>query len=305
MLFVALLAMGAGVAVWNTTSNDRIDLVEDETIIDLRIDPSFLVTVNGRTLYVAERTTGSGPVILLHDADVAGSVTLDEVVTAVGADRSVVTIDLPGFGLSQRIPEPGSPHTVAQMARDIAAVIETEFQSAILMGVGLGGEVAAEVAATRPELVDGLVLIDVDFWRSDSWRERSQRLPFISKAMTFHYETSGRSALASWSPYCDQGGWCPTADQAARRNITASLENSTASINGFRNTPRSSFVPDDLDQIVAPTVYVWSTNGAVPKTSIDRISAAIDGMTVIEVAVFQAHLEAAVLVAEALDRIAD
>src|SRR5690606_10342943 len=116
---------------------------------------------------------------------------------------------------STRTREPGTAHTVAQMGRDIAAVIEERFDGpVVLAGVGLGGEVAAEVAATHQELVSGLVLVDVDFWREEGWRERSQRLWLVGHAMTFRYETSGGSARSTWAPYCGEGGWCPTADQA-------------------------------------------------------------------------------------------
>lgn len=173
----------------------------------------------------------------------------------------------------------------------------------VLAGVGLGGEVAAEVAATHQELVSGLVLVDVDFWREEGWRERSQRLWLVGHAMTFRYETSGGSARSTWAPYCGDGGWCPTTDQAQRRSITASIAGSTDSINAFWRTPRASFVPNDLNLITAPTIYVWSTKGRVPRTSVDEIGDAIGQMTVEEVEVFQAHLEAADRVAAAIARV--
>lgn len=305
MFFVALLVFGAGVAIWTTASNDRISLIERENIIDLRLDPAVLSTVNGRTLYIAERTTGGRPVILLHDIDVAGSVTFDGVIEAIGGDLSVVTIDLPGFGLSHRTPEPGAPHTVAQMARDLAAVLEDRFDGPVVIaGVGLGGEVASEIAATRGELVSGLVLVDVDFWANEGWRERSQRLPFIGNAMTFRHEGLGRAGLEIWAPYCSKGGWCPSAEQTARRSITASLAGTTESINSFRRTPRASFVPDDLDLITVPTVYVWSSKGPVPRSSVDRLGNAIGSMAVVDVDVFQAHLESPGRVADAIAQVA-
>ena len=301
MLVVVILVLGVGIVIWRETTHQRIPLVERDRVAALGLDPDVLITVNGRTLYVVERTTGDVPVLLFHDVDIAGSVVFDDLVAAIDGDASAVAVDLPGFGLSQRIPEEGAPHTVAQMGRDLVAVIETRFDGPVVVaGVGLGGEVAAEIAATRPDLVSGLVMIDVDFWRKDGWRERSQRLPFVGKAMTFRHETSGGSAHRTWSPYCDRGGWCPSLEQQGRRLVTAAIVGSTDSVNSFHRTPRSSFVPDDLNLITAPTVYVWSSNGSVPRSSVDRIEAAIPGMTVSEVAVYQAHVEAADQVAAAI-----
>lgn len=292
MVVLVVLLFGVGTVIWAETIHSRIPLIERDNVDALGLEPAVFTTVNGRTLYVVDRTAGSVPVLLLHDVDVAGSVVMDGVVEAVGDDIRLVTADLPGFGLSQRIPEQGTPHTVAQMARDLILVIENRFTDPVVVaGVGLGGEVAAEIAATRGDLVRGLVLVDVDFWKNDTWRQRSQRLPWIGRANTFNHETSGNSAAENWAPFCAEGGWCPTSDQVGRRGITASIRGTTDSINAFHRTPRSSFVPDDLDLISVPTVYVWSANGTVPRSSVDRIDAEIAGMTITEANVFQAHLE--------------
>lgn len=300
-LVLVVLMFVAGAAIWNVTTEQRIPLIENRSVSSLNLDPAVIAQVGDLSIYVAERTRGSVPVVVLHDVDVSGSVVFDGLVASVGDDARMVTVDLPGFGLSTRLPQEGSHHTAASMSAVVAQVIEDRFEGpVVLFGVGFGGEVAAEVAATRQSLVRGLVLVDVDFWRRDTSRERYQRLPWFGPQMTFTYETTGRSAERTWAPHCGEGGWCPTPSQIARRQVTATIANSTPSIHAFRNTPRASLVPDDLDRITAPTTYIWSKRGVVSQGSVDRIRAEVSQLEVVELDVFQSHLERPEAVAQVI-----
>jgi len=68
----------------------------------------------------------------------------------------LVLVDNRGTGRSDR---PDGSFTVADMARDVAAVLDAaRIGRAHVMGASLGGLVAQELAISRPERVDGLVL---------------------------------------------------------------------------------------------------------------------------------------------------
>lgn len=70
------------------------------------------------------------------------------------ADFRVVAMDLPGHGALAH-----EPFTLENARRHVARVIEeTAGGSAVLVGLSLGGYVAMDVAAARPDLVRGLVL---------------------------------------------------------------------------------------------------------------------------------------------------
>ena len=305
ILVLVVLAAFAGTAIWNTTTAQRIDLVEDVTIGSLGLDPVTFTVADGLNIRVVDLSAAPDPVILLHDVDVAGSVVFDQLVPLVQGTLRPVTIDLPGFGLSQRMPSTGSHHTVSAMAGVVADVVDQRYGTpVILVGVGLGGKVAAEVAVTRPDLVRGLVMVDVDFWDTDGWRVRSQKLPWIGRSMTFSYETTGRFATRTWAPLCGDGGWCPTAQQTVNRGVTAVIVGSTDSINAYYNTPPSSFVPSDLDQIEVPTAYVWSLRGDVPRESVERVKASIPQAVITDVDVWKAHLEAPAAVMTAIQAVA-
>ena len=148
LVLVLLLAV-VGVVVWAVVVDQRIDRVENVAASSIELDDP--IEVDGLRINVISETGGPIPVVFLHDFDVTGSAMLDGVVAEVGGRFNSTRIDLPGFGLSDRLPEPGPEHTVASLSNIVGTVIEERFQvGVVLVGVGFGGEVAAELAATSP-----------------------------------------------------------------------------------------------------------------------------------------------------------
>lgn len=274
IVVLILLVVAAGIIVWTAVTRQRMDLIEDVFLEDLELDR--LVTVDGTGLNVVREGEGPVPVVLLHDIDVAGGVTWDGVVARLDPTLEVMRIDLPGFGLSERIPTEGGRHTVASMAEQLAGVIEQSIgRPVIIAGVGLGGEVGAEIAVTQPELVAGLVMVDVDFYKPDGWSEFVQKLPWVGTAATFALETAGPFAGDRWAPNCETGGWCPTRSQVEARDLAERVIDTAESIRAFRRTPAASQVPSKLSEITAPVSYLWSQQGDVPRESVDRVQEAL------------------------------
>ena len=298
VLIVLLIAAGA--AIWTTVTLDRIELIEDVALEDLENDT--VVTANGTVLSLEREGEGTVPLVLLHDVDVAGGVIWDGVVAELDPRFSVMRVDLPGFGLSERIPSEGSRHTVASMAEEVSDAIQQRFgEAAVVVGVGLGGEVAAEIAVTQPDLVAGLVMLDVDFYKSRKWDEFVEKLPWVGTAATYALETAGPLAAGRWAPNCESGGWCPTPSQIQSRDLAETIVNTSESIHSFRRTPAASQVPSKLGEITTPTRYLWSQAGDVPRESVDRVQEAIPDATVEVVAeAWKAHLDTPDVVAATL-----
>lgn len=304
MLVLVLLVVGVGTAIWTEVTRDRIGLIEDVSLDDLEIDP--VVTAAGTRLNVVREGEGAVPVVLLHDADVAGGVTWDGVVAGLDSRFAVLRVDLPGFGLSDRVPTEGSRHTVSSMAEEVSDVIRQAYEAPVLIaGVGLGGEVGAEIAATQPGLLSGLVMVDVDFYKDESWVERVEKLPWVGTAATYAFETAGTLANDRWAPNCGSGGWCPTSSQSAARDLAETIIDTSESIRAFRRTPEASQVPSKLDEITVPTQYIWSQSGGVPRESVDRVGAAMPSATIeIVPEVWKTHLDSPEKVADAISSIA-
>ncbi|MBW2470659.1 MAG: alpha/beta hydrolase [Deltaproteobacteria bacterium] len=301
-LVLVLLVAVAGVAIWAAVTNQRIDLIEDVPAATIELED--MTEVDGVRINVVSESGGPVPVIFLHDLDVAGSVVWDAVAVDIGERFAAVRIDLPGYGLSDRVPEPGNAHTVASMADVVGTVIQERFTTpVVLVGVGLGGQVAAETAATNPDMTRGLVMVDVDFWPENSWRAFAEGLPWFGRAVTHTFETGGLLGEETWAPNCETGGWCPSESQAAARRQAVTIAGSTDSVYSFRRTLPASLVPTELAKIQVPVVFVWSKAGGVPRESVDRVLERLPDMTVAEVEAWKAHLEAPEAVRAAIDQV--
>jgi pimeloyl-ACP methyl ester carboxylesterase len=95
--------------------------------------------------------------VLLHGGG-QNAHTWDTVALALG--RPLVAIDLPGHGHSGRRPD--RDYGPWRNAEAVAAVIDAAApHAAAVVGMSLGGVTAIRLAATRPDLVRALVIVDV------------------------------------------------------------------------------------------------------------------------------------------------
>lgn len=114
------------------------------------------ITVGGHRVNCVEIGTGP-PVLLVHGLGGNWQNWLENI-PYLARDHRVIAVDLPGFGESQM---PDAPITIGFYADWIAGVLETlKIDRCALVGNSMGGQIAAEVALRRPELVERLVLVD-------------------------------------------------------------------------------------------------------------------------------------------------
>lgn len=135
-----------------------------------------MIVTTGRGGFKVHRTGDVGPaVLMLHPLALAGSV-WDPVARHLGACHRVVAPDARGHGGS---PWNGGDFTVEDLAADAAAIIEAlDLGPAHVVGLSMGGSAALVLAATRPDLVDRLVLADTTACygpdRLEKWAERAR-----------------------------------------------------------------------------------------------------------------------------------
>lgn len=188
----------------------------------------------------------------------------------------VVALDARGHGRSERAPEDVS--RAAQVA-DAAFVIEQlGLAPVVLVGQSVGGLPALSLAATRPELVSGLVLIEASpagggTMPSDASQVgealRQWPVPFTSRAQAlefFERRFGGRLAAEAWVDGLQQreDGWWPRFE-----------------VDVMVRTLREAVVKpswDEWERIICPTLAVRGGDGALDadlaQEMIDRLPAA-------------------------------
>jgi pimeloyl-ACP methyl ester carboxylesterase len=100
----------------------------------------------------------SGPLVLAVHGITANHLAFAPLGELLGGDFRVVAPDLRGRGRSRDLPE---PYGMASHADDMAALVEAVGGPAqVVVGHSMGGWVATALAASRPDLVGRLVLVD-------------------------------------------------------------------------------------------------------------------------------------------------
>ncbi|WP_250008634.1 alpha/beta fold hydrolase [Actinoplanes sp. M2I2] len=98
-------------------------------------------------------------------------------------DHRVITLDLPGFGLSQRLPAPVTLHSLAD---GVWATLDElgETRPVHLMGNSLGGAVSLRMTADRPDRVATLTLANsAGFGKEVTLALRLLAVPFLGRPL--------------------------------------------------------------------------------------------------------------------------
>jgi len=118
------------------------------------------VGVSGLTLRVREWPSAGSPIVLAHGL-ASNSRIWDDVASRLAERHHVVALDQRGHGLSDR---PTDGFTFEKVVGDLIGVIDIlRLDRPVLVGHSWGGNVVLEAAATHPDKVSGLVLVDGGF----------------------------------------------------------------------------------------------------------------------------------------------
>jgi pimeloyl-ACP methyl ester carboxylesterase len=116
--------------------------------------------VDGVTAHLRDEgpRNDSVPVLLLHGTS-ASLHTWEGWSAALRSTRRVISVDLPGFGLTG--PDPLNDYRIERYTRFVVALLDSlGVRRADVAGNSLGGEIAWETAARAPDRVRKLVLVD-------------------------------------------------------------------------------------------------------------------------------------------------
>lgn len=109
----------------------------------------------GATLVAERRGRGRPVYVLVHGIGMGRSVFTD--LARHLRDGEVIALDLPGYG---EAPEPARVLTIERSADLVAAYLRARVRTpSVVIGHSMGAQIALEVAARHPEVVDRIVLV--------------------------------------------------------------------------------------------------------------------------------------------------
>jgi pimeloyl-ACP methyl ester carboxylesterase len=236
---------------------------------------NFALNRDGVTLAGLDFDGDGTPVLFLHGlAGYAGEwrTTADW----LAGDRRVVALDGRGHGRSERFPDDVS---IEAHAADAAYAIEQlELERVIVVGQSLGGLTAIVLAATRPDLVQAVVVVDADPAVGEDHTvdevEASLRrwpVPFASVLEAARYFGGSPGSAAAWANGLErrEDGWWPRFDfDVMKRTLGDALA-------------RSYWT--EWERISSPVLVVRAGNGDVPATTAQAMTQRLASSRLIEV----------------------
>ena len=181
ILGLALLASlgGAGWWLW-TPDADRAPLEARYAA-----PPSAFVTLEGVRLHVRDTGPRNGPPVLLLHGFGSSLHTWDQWAALLEADRRVIRLDLPGFGLTGA--DPTGDYSDLRAAALLEGLLDRlGVAQADVVGSSMGGRIAWRFAAERPARVRKLVLMAPDGFASAGFTyDRPAGVPLLMRALPY------------------------------------------------------------------------------------------------------------------------
>ena len=222
----------------------------------------------GRVHYRDEGRRQAPPIILLHGSN-ASLHTFEPWVTRLKDKFRVVTIDLPGHGLTGEVPT-GDYSNEAMVAVVNALANKLGLEHFVIGGNSMGGSIALRYALDHPNKITGLVLINSSgFMRKRIQNDDSQGVLAFRLLKNPWFRAIGEVM----DPYyfVSQGLEAAFHQQAAvteamvMRYYDLALREGTrkATMKRFSATEDKKYQAQDLARINVPTLLMWGKEDAV------------------------------------------
>ncbi len=220
--------------------------------------PSVFVEVDGMQVHLRDEgpRDDAMPIVLLHGTS-ASLHTWEGWVAALKGQRRVISMDLPGFGLTG--PMVDGDYRMERYVQFLTALLDKlGVQQAVLAGNSFGGGLAWKMAVAHPERVGKLVLVDAGGYPTPSVSMpigfRIAQIPVLNKVMEV---TLPRSMVESSVRNVYGQPEKVTPELVDRYyDLTLRAGNRAALAERFRQAPAGEGV-DAIKTIKVPTLILW------------------------------------------------
>ena len=268
-LLFSLVLIGATFALW--TPDKPLAFLEAKY---LRA-PTDLRQVLGIRLHVRDSGPRSAPAVLMLHGFGSSLQTWEFWANDFSRDMRVVTLDLPGSGLSE--PDPSGDYTDARAIAIILALMDQlGIEKTSLIGNSIGGRIAWTFAARHPQRVRKLILVSPDGFASPGFEYgKAPEVPAFLGLL--------RYCLPSWvlnmnlvAAYANPDALTPERKERYH-DLMLAPGSRTALLARMEQTVLVNPVPM-LRTIKAPTLLLWGRqDGMIPFANAQEYLHAIDG----------------------------
>jgi pimeloyl-ACP methyl ester carboxylesterase len=221
--------------------------------------PSVFVEVSEMSVHLRDEGPRSDPVpiILLHGTS-SSLHTWEGWVQELKTKRRVITVDMPGFGLTG--PSPDNVYTHESYARFIIAVMDKlGLQRSVLGGNSFGGNVSWVTALMYPGRVEKLILVDSSGYdrrhTSMPIGFRIAQIPVLNRLMA-HVLPRSMIQSSIQNVYGDPGRVTP---ELVDRyfDMTVREGNRRALVERFKQAPSGGPMASRISELKIPTLILW------------------------------------------------
>lgn len=277
LTIVAVLAAG-----WLALRRADIPYDTLETIYSTP-DTQFMTLDDGLKIHYTDTGPQDRAAIVLVHGFSASLHTWDAWKTSLEVDYRIITLDLPGHGLT-RADDPVQP-TIERFADVVHEVTQDlGVPRFTIAGNSMGGNTAWAYALAYPETIDGLILVDASGWPETD--EENESSPFIFKLLSnplartvikdLDMTSLTRSGLED--SYSDQSF---VTDALVERYVALSrAPGHRETLLGIMAGDRVEATAEALSAIKVPTLVMWGReDNLVPVSSAQKFADAISGST--------------------------
>ena len=220
--------------------------------------PSSFISIDGMEVHYRDQGNDKDvlPIVLIHGTG-ASLHTFDPWTEQLKSQYRVVSMDIPGFGLTG--PFPDRDYSMDRYVSFVEQFLNAKgIQKCIIGGNSLGGSIAWQFAVKNPTMVDKLILIDAAGYPLQSESKPIAfvlaRIPIVNKLLTFMTPKSMvRSSVEN--VYADKS---LVTDQLVERYFKMTLRQGNRQalvdrMNMEGESDKAKLIPD----IQAPTLVLW------------------------------------------------
>jgi pimeloyl-ACP methyl ester carboxylesterase len=233
---------------------------------------------------IAYQTFGRGPdLLLITGQDGTMSWWDPALLSDLSSHYTVTMFDLPGAGYSGPTPSPLSLPWMADMTAGL--VLTLGLSDPIVLGWGLGGEIALSLAERHPRIASSLVLVDTSAAGAGASRPTPAVVRLLAtpgdtpselSGLLFPPTTTGLQERAQWQSYLFQGSpdWLTAPSVKAQAALQVSVWKSTKLLEYLPRVKIPVLVVSGADDVVFPSANATELATRLHHASLDILPGA-------------------------------